>query len=190
MKVKPTARPGHVVVELDRRDEALLAEGNQPLAPSPFRLKKILVPIDFSECSRKALQYAIPLARQFEASLTLLHVVQVNYYAGDFGTVDVALLENEMRSNGEKQLAELIEREVGAALPCAALVRSGRVVSEIVAIAGEAAIDLIILSTHGHTGLKHVLLGSVAENVVRHAPCPVLIVRQQEHEFIAQSATG
>src|SRR5438477_12743128 len=101
MKVKPTTKPGHVIVELDRRDEALLAEGAQ-VASSPFRLKKILVPIDFSECSRKALQYAIPFARQFEASLTLLYIVQVNYYAGDFGTVDVALLENEMHSNGEK----------------------------------------------------------------------------------------
>ena|SRR5438876_4987103 len=186
MKVKPTTKRGHVVVELDRKDEALLAEGAQSAGRSPFKLKKILVPVDFSECSKKALHYAIPFARQFEASLTLLYVVQVNYYAGDFGTVDVALLENEMRSNGKKQLLELAAREVGKDLRCESLVRVGRVVSEIVDVARQTETDLIILSTHGHTGFKHVLLGSVAENVVRHAPCPVLIVRQQEHEFITK----
>ena len=153
MKVKPTTKRGHVVVELDRKDEALLAEGAQSAGRSPFKLKKILVPVDFSECSKKALHYAIPFARQFEASLTLL---------------------------------ELAAREVGKDLRCESLVRVGRVVSEIVDVARQTETDLIILSTHGHTGFKHVLLGSVAENVVRHAPCPVLIVRQQEHEFITK----
>jgi len=91
-----------------------------------------------------------------------------------------------MRSNGKKQLLELAAREVGKDLRCESLVRVGRVVSEIVDVARQTETDLIILSTHGHTGFKHVLLGSVAENVVRHAPCPVLIVRQQEHEFITK----
>jgi nucleotide-binding universal stress UspA family protein len=185
MKIKPTPKPGHVLVELDRKDEAMLAESVGPAA-SPFRLKRILVPIDFSECSKKALQYAVAFARQFGAELVLVYVVQVNYYVGDFGTVDTALLETEMRRNGEKQLADLAVMEVGADLRCEKTVRTGRIVSEIVSVARENGTDLIILSTHGHTGLKHVLLGSVAENVVRHAPCPVLIVRQQEHEFITQ----
>ena len=185
MKIKPTPKRGNVVVELGRKDETLLAGGSAP-ARSLFRLKKILVPIDFSECSQKALQYAAAFARQFEGELTLLYVVQVNYYAGDFGSVDVSLLESEMRANGEKQLADLAARELGDATPSKCLVRSGRIVSEIVEVAKKSDSDLIILSTHGHTGLKHVLLGSVAENVVRHAPCPVLIVRQHEHEFLAK----
>jgi nucleotide-binding universal stress UspA family protein len=185
MKVKPTQKRGHVVVELDRKDEALLAKSAAPV-PARLKIEKILVPVDFSECSKKALQYAIPFARQFEAALTLLHVVQVNYYVGDFGTIDTALLETEMRKNGEKQLAELVSKEVGKDLRCQAVVRSGRVVSEIVDVAKQMEIDVIIISTHGHTGLKHVLLGSVAENVVRHAPCPVLIVRQDEHDFITK----
>ncbi|MCI0534682.1 MAG: universal stress protein [Verrucomicrobiales bacterium] len=184
MKVKPTLKRGHVVVELDRKDEALLVESAAPVS-SPFQIKKILVPVDFSECSKKALQYALPFAKQFDATLTLLHVVQVNYYVGDFGTIDTALLETEMRKNGENQLADLRAKEVGKDLRCETVLRSGRVVSEIVDVAKQTETDLIILSTHGHTGLKHVLLGSVAENVVRHAPCPVLIVRQQEHDFIA-----
>jgi nucleotide-binding universal stress UspA family protein len=182
MKVKPTQKPGHVVVELDKKDEALLAES----AASPFRIKRILVPVDFSECSKKALQYAIPFARQFQADLTLLHVVQATYYVGDFGTIDTALLETEMRKSAEKQLADLVAKEVGKDLRCQSVLRSGRVVSEIVDVAKQVETDVIIISTHGHTGLKHVLLGSVAENVVRHAPCPVLIVRQQEHDFITK----
>lgn len=185
MKVKPTQKRGHVVVELDRKDEALLAESAAPV-PLRFQIKKILVPVDFSECSKKALQYALTFARQFDAALTLLHVIQVNYYVGDFGTIDTALLETEMRKNGEKQLEDLVAKEVGKDLHCRTVLRSGRVVSEIVAVAKQAETDIIIISTHGHTGLKHVLLGSVAENVVRHAPCPVLIVRQQEHDFIAK----
>jgi nucleotide-binding universal stress UspA family protein len=185
MKVKPTPKPGHVVVELDRTDEALLAEGAAQVK-SIFQIKKILVPVDFSECSRKALQYAIPFARQFNAELTLVHVVQVNYYVGDFGTVDMALLETEMRKSAEKQLSDLAAREVGQELRSETVLRTGRIVSEIVEVAKQTKADIIIISTHGHTGLKHVLLGSVAENVVRHAPCPVLIVRQQEHDFIAR----
>jgi len=185
MKIKPTPKRGHVVVELDRKDEALLTE-SAATVKSPFRIKKILVPVDFSDCSKKALQYAIPFARQFDAALTLLHVVQANYYVGDFGTIDTALLETEMRKNAEKQLADLAAREVGKGLRCETTLRTGRIVSEIVEVARQTQTDLIIISTHGHTGLKHILLGSVAENVVRHAPCPVLIVRQQEHDFIAK----
>ena len=171
------------MVELDSKDDELLSSGNPP-ETSGFELKRILVPIDFSDCSKKALQYAIPFARQFGAELTLLHVVQVNYYAGDFGTVDVALLEGEMRKNGQLQLdslaAEMADRDIYSKTE----VRTGRTTSEIVNLARETNVDLIILATHGHTGLKHVLLGSVAENVVRHAPCPVLIVRELEHDFV------
>lgn len=183
MKVKPAPQPGHVVVDLDRRDPQLLAGSDYRAAPA-FALKRILVPMDFSVCAKKALAYALPFARQFGAEITLLHVVQVNYYAGDFGSVDVSILENEMRSAAERSLADLAANDLPPELTCTHLVRTGRVVTEIVNVAKESNADIIILSTHGHTGLKHVLLGSVAENVVRHAPCPVLIVRQQEHEFI------
>ncbi len=183
MKVKPALKRGHVMVDLDSKDEKLLSSGN-PSAKPGFELKRILVPIDFSDCSKKALQYAIPFARQFGAELILLHVVQVNYYAGDFGTVDVALLEGEMRKNGQRQLDSLATEMASRDLSFKTEVRTGRTTSEIVNLANETNTDLIILATHGHTGLKHVLLGSVAENVVRHAPCPVLIVREVEHDFV------
>jgi universal stress protein A len=187
MKIKPTRTPGRVVVEMDRRDEALLGV----TGPAPFALRKILVPIDFSECSRKALQYAVPLAQQFSASLLLVYVLPVHYYVGsEFGPLDVPVPEAELLQNSQEQLAQFAEREIGERVAATHRVLRGQPVHELVRAAQEEQVDLILLSTHGHTGLKHVLLGSVAENVVRYAPCPVLVVREHEHEFIPTTQPG
>src|SRR5713101_8769681 len=98
MKIKPAAKRGQVIVELNSKDESILGEGhNAHNQPTPFKLKKILVSIDFSGRSKKALQYAIPLAKQFGASLALLHVVPVSYpVGGEFATMDFALGEKEL----------------------------------------------------------------------------------------------
>ena len=77
MKAKPTTKPGGVVLELNRRDEPLMTAAST--TASPFRMKRILVPIDFSDCAKKALQYAIPLAKEHQAALTLLYVVPPSY---------------------------------------------------------------------------------------------------------------
>jgi len=187
MKVKPSPSKGKVVVELNPADDRLLESSSKVagLAASPFKLKRLLVPIDFSACSKKALQYAIPFAEQFQASLTLLYVVQINYAVGELGAIDVSMLEVEMRQQASQRLAELVRDEVRKRVPSETIVRMGRPVTEIITAAKELEADLIILSTHGYTGLKHVLLGSTAENVLRHAPCPVLAVREHEREFIA-----
>ena len=186
MKAKPTKHPGRVVLELDRRDEPLMAAASAGAARSPFRLKRILVPIDFSDCAKKALQYAIPLAKEHEAALTVLHVVQTPpYIAGEYGVVDCASLQAEMRVTGENQLCALVRDEVRGEVSANTLVRGGYPTGEIIDVAKSLPADLIVISTHGRTGLKHVLLGSVAEHVVRHAPCPVLVVREHEHKFIA-----
>ena len=156
-------------------------------AKSPLRLRKILVPLDFSDCSLKALKYALALARQFGGELTLLHVVEAAFYATDPSLAAPMYPEEEMRLFAEKKLAMLARSALGDQVPAALLVRLGQPVVEISALAREANIDLIVISTHGNTGLKHFLLGSVAENVVRHAPCPVLVVREHEHEFLADA---
>ena len=172
------------MVEVDRKDEGILS-GQTAETPSPFTLKKVLVPVDFSPCSRKALQYAVAFARQFRAHLTLLHVLPANYFIGsEFGPIDFPLPEKELREGSERELAAVAAREVGTAAPVETVLRQGQPVQEIVRFASEADIDLILLSTHGRTGLKHVLMGSVAENVVRYSPCPVLVVREFEHEFL------
>jgi nucleotide-binding universal stress UspA family protein len=161
------------VVEVDRQDESLLARGTDT-----FALRRIVLPVDFSECSRKALHYAVPLARQFHASLLLVYVMPVHYYVGsEFGPVDVPMPEEQWLQNAQEQLARLAEQEIGGQVATRCLVLRGQPVHEIVRAARDEQADLILLSTHGHTGLKHVLLGSVAENVVRYSPCPVLVVR-------------
>jgi nucleotide-binding universal stress UspA family protein len=93
-------------------------------------------------------------------------------------------MEAELVAISERQLRELATAEIGSSVAWKPIIRQGRPATEIVEAAREIEADLIVIATHGHTGLKHVLLGSVAENVVRHAPCPVLTVRTSEREFI------
>lgn len=185
MKAKPAKLPGEVVLELNRNDEPLMAAASSSPPVSPFQLKRILVPIDFSACAKKALQYAIPLAKQHQAILTLLYVAPSTYDAGEYGRFDYKAFEAEVQAASEKQLSALAADEVRGEVPADSLVRTGSAAAEIVAAATRMPADMIIMSTHGRTGLKHVFLGSVTEHVVRHAPCPVLVVREQEHEFLA-----
>jgi len=182
MKVKPAKSGNRVLIEVGRTDTGLLADAADN---RNFALKHILVPVDFSQCSLKALQYAVAFARQFKASITLLYVVQPYYLPGDFtGGLDYAALEKEIEENSARELASIAAKQVGKKAPWKVLLRMGRPVDQIIRLADELNADLIILATHGHTGLKHVVLGSTAENVVRHAPCPVLTVRVGEHEFL------
>ena len=185
MKAKPMNKPGEVTLELNRRDEPLMAAATRTAVKSPFKIKHILVPIDFSDCSKKALQYALPLAKEHQAALTLLYVVAPAYGAGESGGVDYAQLEASMRQGGEKELAKLAVDEVRGEVSADTLVRVGSPAREIIETARSLPADLIVISTHGRTGLKHVFLGSVAEHVVQRAPCPVFVVREREHEILA-----
>jgi nucleotide-binding universal stress UspA family protein len=190
MKIKPTPKRGRVVVEVDREEERLLAQDAAGSVAKEFSLRMILVPVDFSDGSRKAVQYAVPLARQFGSQLLLVHVIPVHYFVGsEFGPVDVLIPEQELRENSERALKRFAAEEIGSAVPVATRLCRGQPVHEIIAVAQEAGADLILLSTHGRTGLKHVLLGSVAENVVRYAPCPVLVVRVHQRDFVSSSGS-
>jgi universal stress protein A len=183
MKAKPTNHPGEVLLELTRSDERLMAAAASTV--TPFKLKRILVPIDFSDCSKKALQYAVPFAKQHAAAITLLYVVPTNYAAGDLGAIDYDAIEREMSASGEKELSKLAANELQGEVSADIVVRSGSPALQIIDLAGKLPADLIVISTHGRTGLKHVFLGSIAEDVVRRAPCPVLVVREHEHDFAA-----
>ena len=157
-------------------------EGDPASLTIPIR--KILVPTDFSDCARQALRLAVPFARQFNASLTVLFVAQFYFASPDAVDLNLPALESKMRRSGEKQLATLVHREiesqVESQVPVETLVRSGQPAKEIVDVARAMDIDLIILSTHGRSGLAHFLLGSTAEQVVRQAPCPVFVVREKQ----------
>jgi nucleotide-binding universal stress UspA family protein len=143
------------------------------------------VPIDFSPQSEKALAYAVPFAEQFGSKLTLLHVVEP-VATPDFAKSYPLALDNDKAMAECKRHLERVVRdlEIEPAMLEKTLVRYGRSFHEIADAARTLKVDLIIISTHGYTGLKHALLGSTTERVVRHAPCPVLVVREREHEFV------
>jgi universal stress protein A len=185
MKARRTRNSGGVTLELSPRDEPLMDAATRAAVKSPFAIKRILVPIDFSDCSKKALQYALPLAREHQAALTLLYVVPAAYGAGEYGGLDYAQLEASMKEGGERELAKLAGEVALGGVPAEALVRLGSPAANIIDAARELPADLIVISTHGRTGLKHVFLGSVAEHVVQRAPCPVFVVREREHEILA-----
>ena len=142
-----------------------------------LKLERILVPMDFSEASEQALEYALTLARKFEASITLMHVVELIASSPDANFGYVPLDTGEQVAAATKRLEKIAAERIPAAMLETTLVQSGTPYREITAAAKELNLDLIVITTHGYTGLTHVLLGSTAERIVRHAPCPVLTVR-------------
>ena len=151
-----------------------------------MQFRKILVPTDFSEESRKALRYGLELARASGAELLLVHVVEFLVYPGSLGMGPVMLpiQEKELRDHLGRALEDLRRREIPTQVSSHALLLDGRPFRQIVLAAREQEVDLIVIATRGHTGLKHFVLGSTTERVVREAPCPVLVVRDVEREFV------
>lgn len=145
-----------------------------------MRFRKILCPVDFSEGSRQALRLAIDLVGP-EAQLVLIHVWQAPYvYGPDAALQGAAFVETKAVAEQELEKWRREAEQLGARRASAVLA-SGAPWHEIAEHARlDPAIELIVMGTHGRTGLKHVLLGSVAEKVVRHAPCPVLVARVRE----------
>ncbi len=143
----------------------------------------ILVPIDFSEPSREALRYAVAIGEKFDSKITLLHVVQdIALMLPDAippSPLPIPTLE-QMSEAAKRQCADLIRSENLSARGIRTEVRIGSPYNEILAFAREDATGLIVMSTHGRSGLSHLFMGSVAERVVRHAPCPVLTVREEK----------
>jgi nucleotide-binding universal stress UspA family protein len=153
--------------------------GERAAAALPLQVKSILVPLDFSPPSMKALQYAVAFARQFKAKLTLVHVVEPVATPDFAASFPLAIENDKLMAAANRQLEGVVK---AARVPRGTveklLVRFGRSFNEIAAAARTRKVDLIIISTHGYTGLNHALLGSTTERVVRHAPCPVLVLRQ------------
>lgn len=150
----------------------------------PLGIKRILVPIDFSDPSSKALRYAVGFAEQFGAVLSLVHVLELDPYVNRLLNQLPGSLERDMAKHAEEKLAALAQSEIHELIPVRHHVRIGKPYQEIVALAKSSKFDLIIMPTQGLTGLKHAVIGSTAERVVRYAPCPVLVVRTKEREFL------
>ncbi len=150
------------------------------------KFQRILVAVDFSEESRSALACAAELAAQFDASLTLVHVVEPHFGPPD---TDVPALTGEVSDAEEYAEAKLELNALGEQMlgPCRVVetvVRAGLAFFEITEAAKALGADLIVVGTHGYTGLKRALLGSTAEKVVRHSPCPVLVARASYGEIM------
>ncbi len=146
--------------------------------PKPA-IRSILVPIDFSIHSKNALKYAVPLAEKFGASLHLVYVVEPTIYPADLGFGQVVLpgVEEELREKGEGELEALMRREIGKRLKASTVVRTGNPHQEILREAEERGVDLIVVATHGHSGVEHMLFGSTADRIVRRSKVPVLTIR-------------
>jgi nucleotide-binding universal stress UspA family protein len=151
-------------------------------AEPSLQISSILVPIDFSSHSKNALKYAVPMAEQFGASLHLVYVVEPTIYPADLGFGQVVLpgVEDELRQKGAEELEELIRQEIGSRARASFAVRTGNPHQEILAEAEEKGVDLIVVATHGHSGVEHMLFGSTADRIVRKSRCPVLTVRPVE----------
>jgi nucleotide-binding universal stress UspA family protein len=159
---------------------------NLRATPPAFRLRGILVPIDFSESSKKALRYAQPFAEQFGAEIILLHVVGPMMRPEGYMIVPAALESRRVARMDEREarLGALRHHEIGEGIKGDTIVQMGEPFKEIINMAKARKVDLIIIATHGYSGVKHAFLGSTTERVVRHAPCPVLVVREKENEFV------
>lgn len=142
----------------------------------PRPIERILVPHDFSETADAALATALELAEKMHARVTILHAYEVPTYVFPESVVATADLVGQVRGAAEEALAGIKERATRPGVPLDTLLRQGVAWSEIVRAAKELGTDLVVMGTHGRRGISRALIGSVAEKVVRTAPCPVLTV--------------
>jgi len=133
-----------------------------------FSIKTILVPVDFSDCSREGLRHAVGFAREFRAKIILLHATYLGYIYSSEGTAiyDVPALEKAARKNAEHQMKKVVREAKFGHIKFETVLTTNSPVLDICAFAKDRDVDLIITSTHGLTGLQHVLIGGVAEQVV------------------------
>lgn len=156
-----------------------------------FSIKKILVPIDFSENSKSAVKYAHIMAQTFGAELVFIYVLEPILYPPDFSLGQITLPAGEVQEfdkRAHEELKKISEEEISQGITVTTIVRSGKPFLEIIETAKERDIDLIIISSHGHSGVENILFGSTSEKVVRKAPCPVLTLRDPIKGFDYKTA--
>ena len=152
-----------------------------------IKLKKILYPTDFSESSLEAMKYAVSFARDYKARLILMHVVNEQIFSEGLNLPRLAApeaLEQELVAEAGRQMRTVIPADVRAGVDVEHVILRGMPFLEIIRYAKANEIDLIVIGTHGRSGMEHIIFGSTAEKVVRKAPCPVLSVRPARREFV------
>lgn len=152
--------------------------------PAKVRIGKVLVPTDFSAASDNASRYAVSLAHAYGSELIFVHVVPAPPAAFEAYPIDYP---PELKETCEKALDALAQSaRLGGIGAAQWVIRTGAATHEIVEAAKDLSTDLIVIATHCFTGWKHFAIGSTAERVARSAPCPVLVVREKEHEFLEE----
>jgi len=153
-------------------------------------IKTILLPTDGSECSAKAMAYALSFAKQYGGRVVALHVIDQRWEEhtrvvfAEVGQDLTQKIRNGYEEEAQRILREVTDAASKVGVPVESKVLTGFPPEEIVRVAQQLPADIIIMGTHGRAGMSHLLLGSVAEKVVRRAPCPVLTVRKEEHDFV------
>jgi universal stress protein A len=151
-----------------------------------LQLRKILLPTDFSGCGNYALPYAAAIARAARARVICIHVVEPIVpavgYSGLAEPMPIADVSEQLEDSAERELPRLIDCDELHGLEVEEVIVHGDAAAEIVRVASESAVDLIVISSHGRTGLGRMIFGSTAEAVVRHAHCPVLVVKPPPEE--------
>jgi universal stress protein A len=145
---------------------------------------KILVPSDFSPASENAFKYALRFGQEFGADLFLVHVLPPPLAPTFPGEPATLVFPKSESASARKSLRAWVDSARAVGVNATVGIRNGMPEYEIVEAAKEHDVDLVIIATHGYTGWKHFCIGSTAERVVRAAPCPVLVVREKEHEFV------
>jgi universal stress protein A len=149
-----------------------------------IHIQHILCPIDFSPPSRNALRYANEFAKAMNAKITAMHVIQPQPIAADIN-VPYIPPETEMEQAAKDNMAHLIREIVSEGVLVEQVLAFGLPSECIIEQAKKGNVDVIILGTHGRSGISRLLMGSTAESVIRHATCPVLVVKASEKEFIS-----
>lgn len=151
-----------------------------------MKIRSLLLPTDFSECASYALSYATDLARDQGASIICVHVVEPVVptvgYTGMAEPLPMADISGQLEDSATRELPKISGREECTGLEVEEVIARGDAASEIVRVAKDRGVDLIVIASHGRTGLGRILFGSTAEAVVRHAPCPVLVVKPPQTE--------
>ncbi|MFQ5686708.1 MAG: universal stress protein, partial [Candidatus Scalindua sp.] len=145
-----------------------------------INIKNILCPVDHSDCSKEALKYAVSFAMKDNSKLYLLHVIDIRVFDESINAMTPQIPDDETLKQLKTKLLDCIPEEMRGDMDVEALVIQGIPFVEIISTAKKNDIDMIVLGSHGRTGIAHMMMGSVSEKVVRKAPCPVLTVRKSD----------
>ena len=163
-----------------------MTESTEPAGAAALQVRRILLPTDFSGCANYALPYAAAIARAVDATVICVNVVEPIVpavgYTGMAEAMPIAEMSEQMEDSAERELPDVMRCEDLRGLKVEEVIGHGDAAAEIVRVADERDVDLIVISSHGRTGLGRIIFGSTAEAVVRHARCPVLVVKPPPEE--------